>query len=37
MWDTNIGLGAGGDWAVSGRGEGAFTAGQQLAAAVSSS
>jgi hypothetical protein len=37
LWDANIGLGAGGDWAIGGRVEGAFTAGKQLAAAVCAS
>ena len=34
MWSPDLGLGAGGDWAVGGRVEGAFTAGRLLAEAV---
>ncbi len=34
VWNSELGLGAGGDWAVGGRVEGAFTAGRQLAEAV---
>ena len=34
LWNPDLGLGAGGDWAVGGRVEGAFTAGRLLAEAV---
>jgi predicted NAD/FAD-dependent oxidoreductase len=34
LWNPELGLGAGGDWAVGGRVEGAFTAGRLLAEAV---
>ena len=34
LWDPDLGLGAGGDWAVGGRVEGAFTAGRLLAEAI---
>ena len=34
FWDPKIGLGAGGDWSIGGRVEGAFIAGKSLAASI---